>query len=163
MKKPHKKHLTHDEIKEAHADRIRRRDRRMILRGGVALLVLAPLATLGVIRYQRGAAELRDLSVIGNGQPTVVQVYDYGSRPCRQLRSNVSAVEGEFKPRVQFRLADRSTPDGAILATRHSVGQTTLLMFGADGQLRQTLAGVQDVETIRSAIASSFPGSRSTA
>jgi hypothetical protein len=163
VKKPQKKHLTHEEVKEAHAQRMRRRDRRMILRGGLALVVLAPLATLGVIQYQRRAADRRDLSVIGNGQPTVVQVYDYGSRPCRQLRSNVSAVEGEFSPHVQFRLADRSTPDGAILATRHNVGQTTLLLFAADGQLRQTLTGVQDVETIRSAIASSFPGSRSTA
>lgn len=132
----------------------------MLIRGGIALAVLAPLAYFGVKQYERRAAVRLDLSVIGNGRPTVVQVHDFSSVESRQLRENLAAVEREFSPGVQFRIADLATPDGAILARRYNVLRATLLLFGPDGTLRETLVGVQDSATIRSAIAAAFPGAR---
>lgn len=134
----------------------------MLIRAGIALAVLAPLAWFGVTAYERRAAVRLDLSVIGNGHPTVVLVHDFSWAESRQLRENLAAVEGEFSPGVQFRIADLATPDGAILARRHNAARATLLLFGADGTLRETLVGVQDPAAIRSAIAASFPGTRRT-
>lgn len=132
----------------------------MLIRAGISLAILAPLAWFGVRAYERRAAVRLDLSVIGNGRPTVVHVHDFSSAESRQLRDNLSAIEGEFNPGVQFRIADLATPDGAILARRHNAVRATLLLFGADGTLRETLVGVQEPAAIRSAIAASFPGTR---
>ena len=147
--------------RQAVAERVRRRDRRLLIRGGIALAVAVPLAAAGIYQYERIASRRHDLSAIGNGQPTVVQVMDHGCVECRELRSRLSGVRKEFEPRVQFRVADRTTTDGALFASRHNAGHLTLLMFGADGELRNTLTGMQDAETIRTAIASTFPASRS--
>lgn len=152
MKHPHKKQRHATDSREAHAERIRRRDRRMLLRVAVALAVLVPVGAIGIGWYQRHAAELRDLTVIGNGSPTVVQVYDYGSRTSRQLRERLTAVERELTPRVQFRLADQATADGALLASRFGAAPETLLLFGPDGSLRDRVAGTQDAQAIRAAI-----------
>lgn len=160
MKGAHRKTRAHDNPREAHAQRVRRRNRRLLLRGAVAFAVLAPLGAVGIGWYQRRAAGRRDLSVIGNGTPTVVQVYDYGNRSSRELWDSVVTLEREFAPRVQFRIADRATPDGALLASRYNAGPSTLLLFGPDGRLRDTLAGTQDPQAIRAAIAATFPASR---
>lgn len=162
MAKHHKRIQPNTSAKQAHAERARRRDRRMLLKGGIALAIAAPLAAIGILQYERRAAVRYDLSVIGNGQPTVVQVFDFGCAECRQLRDNLAAVQGEFEGQVQFRKADRGTPDGAVLALRHNAGHVTLLMFGPDGQLRNTLTGVQDPATIRAAISSTFPARRTS-
>lgn len=162
MSKQHRKHKLATDAKQAHAERIKRRDRRLLIRGGLALAVAIPLAAIGVMQYERRASARRDLSVIGNGKPTVVQVFDYGCAECRQLRDNVAPLQREFAEQVQFRLAVRSQADGGILASRYNAGHITLLMFGPDGQLRNTLTGVQDTATIRTAISSSFPGLRAS-
>ena len=160
MKRAARKGRVDVPAKIAHAERARKRDRRMLIRAGLALVVLAPLAYFGVREYERRAVVRLDLSVIGNGRPTVVHVHDFSSTESRQLRDNLSAVEREFSSSVQFRIADLATPDGAILARRHNVTRATLLLFGADGALRETLVGVQEPAAIRSAIAASFPGAR---
>lgn len=162
MTKHHKRTHLNTSAKQAHAERVRRRDRRMLLKGGIALAIGLPLVAIGVMQYERRAAIRYDLSVIGNGQPTVVQVFDFGCAECRQLRDNLAAVQREFQGQVQFRKADRGTPDGAVLALQHNAGHVTLLMFGADGQLRNTLTGVQDSATIRAAISSTFPARRNS-
>ncbi len=160
MSKPHKKHRLTTDARQAHAERVKRRDRRLLIRGGIALAVAIPLAVVGVMQYEKRAAVRYDLSVIGNGQPTVVQVMDHGCSECRKLSDNLSSVRREFDGRVQFRLADRGRTDGAILATRHNAGHVTLLMFDGNGRLRTTLTGIQEPGDIRTAILSSFPGVR---
>lgn len=158
MSKPHKKHRLATDARQAHAERVKRRDRRLLIRGGIALAVAIPLAVVGVMQYEKRAAVRYDLSVIGNGQPTVVQVMDHGCSECRKLSDNLSPIRREFDGRVQFRLADRGRTDGAILATRHNAGHVTLLMFDGNGRLRTTLTGIQEAGDIRTAILSSFPG-----
>lgn len=143
--------------RSAHAARVRRRDRRLVLRAAIALAVVLPLAAIGLWQYERSAAGERDLSVIGNGQPTVVQVLDHGCAECRELRRNVDAAAQSFGDRVQFRLADRGTADGAILASRHNADHTTLLFFGPDGRLRRTEIGVRDPDAIRQLVTAAFP------
>ncbi len=160
MKKSGRKGGHPSEAKAAHAERMRRRDRRMLIRAGIGIAVAAPLAWLGVRWYENRASVRHDLSVIGNGRPTVVLVHDFSSSDSRQLRDNLGAVERDFGSNVQFRIADLATPDGAILARRYNVLRATILMFGSDGALRETLVGVHDPAAIRSTIAATFPGTR---
>ena len=142
------------------AERVRRRDRRMLIRGAIALAVAAPLAAIGVIQYNRRAAERYDLRVIGNGTPTAVLVIDRGSRDATELRKRFDSLRREFEPAVQFRIADRGTPDGAVFASRHQVPTMSVLLFSGDGGLRNTLTGMQERQTLADAVRSSFPASR---
>lgn len=99
--------------------------------------------------YKHQYETSHDLSVIGNGTPTVVQVHDPGCALCRKLRDNVAAVEGEFGGRIQFRIADISTSQGRKLANQYEVPHVTLLLFGADGELVATMAGVRSPDALR--------------
>ena len=47
-----------------------------------------------------------DLSVIGNGTPTVVQIHDQNCRLCRQLKTNLDSVKSDFKEDIQFKTAN---------------------------------------------------------
>ncbi len=144
--------------KAAVAERIRRRDRRTLLRGAIALAVALPLAAIGISQYNRRAAQRYDLSVVGNGTPTVVLVIDRNSRDATELRNRFDSVQSEFRDSVQFRIADLATADGALFATRHQAPSLTLLLTDADGRVRNTLSGLQDRQLIAEAVRNSFPG-----
>jgi thioredoxin-like negative regulator of GroEL len=83
-----------------------------------------------------------DLSVIGNGTATVVQVHDHNCRLCRQLKSNLDSVKGEFKDKIQFKTANILANKGASFASKHQVPHVTLLFFNKKGQRVNMLQGV---------------------
>ena len=53
-------------------------------------------------------------------------------------------------------LADLNTAEGQAFATRHSVGNTTLVFLDANGRQLATFAGVQEEATLRQRIRTSF-------
>jgi hypothetical protein len=57
---------------------------------------------------------------------------------------------------VAFVLADLNTPEGRAFASRHDVGNTTLVFLDAGGKRIETLAGIQDEGALRSRIRMSF-------
>ena len=115
-----------------------------------SITVVGGLAIAGVsygaykVRHHR----LYDLSVIGNGTPTVVQVHDSTCPKCRQLKANLEAVKHEFKG-VQFRTAPLNENEGAELARKYGVGKVTLLVFDGDGELIDKLQGIYPEEQLR--------------
>ena len=141
-------------------ERVRRRDRRLLIRGAIALAVAVPLAAVGVAQYNRSAAQGYDLRTIGNGTPAVVLVIDRGSRDAVELRKRFDGLRREFAPEVQFRIADLGTPDGAVFARRHQAGSMSLLLFAGDGSPRGSLAGMQTRDAMADAIRGGFPGLR---
>lgn len=155
-----KKKKSHTPARDAVAERVRRRDRRMLIRGAIALAVAVPLAAIGLAQYNRRAAARYDLRVVGNGTPTAVLVIDRGSRDATELRNRFDSLRREFEPAVQFRIADLGTPDGAVFASRHQVPSLSVLLFAADGRLRNTLTGLQERQVLADAIRSSFPAAR---
>lgn len=132
----------------------------MLLRSGIALAVGLPLAALGIQYYNKQASERYDLSVIGNGIPTVVLVIDRSSRDANELRSRFQSVQREYRDTVQFRIADLSTPDGALFASRQQASTLTIVMIAPDGRVRNTLTGLQDRQIISEAVRNSFPALR---
>ena len=128
------------------------RGRRRLLkraRNAVIAIGLCSLAVVGLAAYKRDYDVSHDLSVIGNGTPTVVQIHDPGCRLCQTLRRNVDSVEREFRGRIQFRIADIHTGSGRALARRYDVPHVTLLRFDGDGELVTVLRGVREPDDLR--------------
>ncbi|USG60554.1 twin-arginine translocation signal domain-containing protein [Sneathiella marina] len=83
-----------------------------------------------------------DLSQIGNGIPTVVQIHDPQCSQCvalqRESREALCEINGD---QLQFLVADIRTSKGRRFAATHNVSHVTLLLFDADGQRRNVLVG----------------------
>jgi hypothetical protein len=93
--------------------------------------------------------------VIGK-QPAVVQVFLPGWPNCAELKRVVDALRPEFHGQVAFVLADLSTPEGRAFASRHDVGNTTLVFLDASGKRIETLVGAQAEGALRGRIRMSF-------
>jgi thioredoxin-like negative regulator of GroEL len=57
---------------------------------------------------------------------------------------------------VAFVLADLNTPEGRAFASRHDVGNTTLVLLDADGKRIETLMGIQNEDGLRGRLRMSF-------
>jgi len=93
-----------------------------------------------------------DLSVIGNGTPTVVQIHDHNCQLCRQLKSNLDDVKTDFTEEIQFKTANILAKKGASFAQKHDVAHVTLLFFNGQGKRVNTLQGVSSKDDIRTAL-----------
>ncbi len=94
----------------------------------------------------------RDVSVIGNGTPTVVQIHDPNCQLCLRLKSNLDSVKGEFKDNIQFKTVNIAASKGRNFAAKYRVPHVTLLFFDKRGERVNTLQGVTPKEEIRTAL-----------
>lgn len=133
------------------------RNRRSVLRLARNVLIAAVLllvAGAGLAYYKHQHEQSHDLSVIGNGRPTVVQIHDPGCPKCRQLLQNVrSATRHIGDEQLQIRIARIDTAQGRRLAREHDVAHVTLLLFDGQGKLSRVVNGVRDVTELRAAFA----------
>jgi hypothetical protein len=111
--------------------------------GGVILV-----SGVGYGAYRIRHNSIYNLSVIGNGSFTVVQVHDSGCDSCKLLLSNVESVRSEFKD-IQFRIINILSKDGAKLARQYNAKKTTLLIFNPDGDLIDKWEGVFPPDNLR--------------
>ncbi|MEL7153038.1 MAG: hypothetical protein AAFN51_04440 [Pseudomonadota bacterium] len=85
-----------------------------------------------------------DLSKIGNGIPTIVQVHDPGCPKCRSLqRSTRNALAEMEEGEVQYLVANIKGPEGRQFADAHGVGHVTLVLFDGEGRRRDVIRGEQ--------------------
>ena len=119
---------------------------------GLVLVSSSAFAVYGIGQYKEGYEKLHDLTVVGNGLPTVVQVHDTNCKYCQALRSRVKSVTAQFEEKeLQVRIADIHTAKGADFARRFDSAHVTLLLFNRRGNLTQTLQGVKSEEEIEQA------------
>ena len=94
-----------------------------------------------VSNVQAGIAE-RDLSRLGNGIPTVVQIHDPQCPLCRALQREAREAISEFEDgSIQFLVANIREPEGQQFAAAHGVGHITLVLFDGRGERRRILVG----------------------
>ncbi len=118
-----------------------------IYTSGVAALAVGGWYVFDTV--SASAAE-SDLSVIGNGVPTVVQIHDPNCPTCNALRREAREAVCEFdESELQFRVASLQTEDGLALARRHGAGKITLLMFDAKGSMTAALPGMNYAENLK--------------
>lgn len=118
--------------------------------GFLVAAALISASALGLAAYKQNWDEERDLSVIGNGIPTVVQVHDPNCSKCRQLMKNTRAALRGLGELIQYKIADISTADGRRFQQKHNrVPHVTLMFFDKDGKYERMRSGVTTTEELR--------------
>lgn len=117
-------------------------DRRKLLRNiALGVVGLGLIGFVAVPSVQATLAE-RDLTRIGQGVPSIVQVHDPQCPVCqtlqREARAALKAMDG---PTPLFLVADIKTDVGAAFAAAHRVPHVTLVLFDADGGVQEVLQG----------------------
>ena len=101
-----------------------------------------------VSNVQAGIAE-GDLSRLGNGIPTVVQIHDPECPRCRALQRETREAISAFEDgSIQYLVANIRLSEGRKLALEHGVGHVTLLLFDGSGRRRSVLVGEQSSEVL---------------
>lgn len=93
-----------------------------------------------------------DLSRIGNGIPTIVQIHDPNCSICAALQKETrAAVDGFDDGELQFLVANIKDARGRKLASDHGVPHVTLLLFDGEGKRRDILRGPNDRSVLKPA------------
>lgn len=117
--------------------------------GALGALVLGGIGVFSVNAVRATIAE-QDLSVIGTGLPTIVQIHDPQCSMCVELqRETRKALESYDSDTVAYRIASIRTPDGTAFAHRHGQSHVTLVLLDGDGEVQQILQGVRQAEELR--------------
>ncbi|MEM6637490.1 MAG: thioredoxin family protein [Pseudomonadota bacterium] len=137
-----------------------KKDRRaalgMMRNGAVAAVVLGAGGYWGQRAYCATMTE-HDLSRVGNGVPTVVQIHDPQCGLCRELQKETRAALRSFDDgSVNYVVANIRTTDGQSFAARHGVGHVTLLLFDGNGILLRTINGVTPRSELEDAFAANL-------
>ncbi|MEM1299123.1 MAG: hypothetical protein AAGH68_07555 [Pseudomonadota bacterium] len=83
-----------------------------------------------------------DLSKVGNGLPTIVQVHDPACPDCRALQNSArEALEAFEDTELQYLVANLQSAEGRQFANRYGAGRVTLLLFDATGEMRDVVQG----------------------
>lgn len=83
-----------------------------------------------------------DLSRIGTGVPTVVQIHDPQCPLCSALQREARDAMSDFEPdQLQFIVANIRGEAGRKFATSHGVGHVTLLLLDGKGKRSEVLTG----------------------
>ena len=120
--------------------------RRKLLTRALGFLVIAGVSAAGFSAYKDSWNAERDLSDIGNGIPTIVQIHDSTCPSCRELKSNADMALKSVKGEIQYRIADVGTARGRNFQIKYDVPHVTLMLFDGSGKHTKTLTGVYDVE-----------------
>ena len=114
----------------------------------LVLVVLLAASAVALASYQKNWEEMHDLSVVGNGTPTIVQIHDPNCPMCQALRANTEKALAKSDANIQFRIANIRTNKGRRLQHEHNVPHVTLLLFKPDGDIWRKLTGVKSVKEL---------------
>jgi len=115
----------------------------------VGLLALGGIAAVIWIFVGRENIE-ENYSIIGQGEPVIVQVHQLNCADCDVLRANTKRALKEIgDDRLHYRIAYLHKSEGIAFASRHGAARpTTLVLFDKFGRKKSVYAGVQDVEAL---------------
>lgn len=122
---------------------------------GKTAIVLAAIGGGGFYFYSAYQQDLkeRDLTRIGFGKPTIVQIHDPNCQQCATLQKETRAALSNFDDEsVKFLVANIRTQKGLEFAQKHNVPHVSLLLFNKRGQLQNVLQGVRREEELTNVI-----------
>jgi len=109
--------------------------------GAVAIAVVSGTAWF-VTAEVKATVQEKDLSRIGNGVATVVQIHDPQCPKCLALQREAREAFDAFDDsELQYLVANIRTAEGREFADKHQVEHVTLMLFDANGKRRTVLAG----------------------
>ena len=102
-----------------------------------------------------GTIREHDLSQVGNGRPTIVQIHDPQCPTCMALQREArSALKHFDSDDLNYVVANIRSQEGVRFANRYGVRHVTLLLFDGDGELKDILHGPRDSNSLQTAFAS---------
>lgn len=112
-------------------------------KGAAATAVLAGGGVWAISSFRSYAAE-HDLTRVGQGSVTIVQIHDPQCPTCTALQKQTRAALRDFDDcGLTYLVADIKTPEGAAFARKYRVPHVTLLLFDGAGELHRTVQGLQ--------------------
>lgn len=120
---------------------------------GLAAALLGGGGYIAVGKVQTAMAE-EDLSRIGDGIPTVVQIHDPQCGQCLALQKETrAALEAFGDQEIKYVVANIRNSSGRNFAAKHGVAHVTLMIFDGDGERKLTLRGQNSRARLRSIFA----------
>ncbi len=130
------------------ADESRRRFLRLARNSVIGLTAAAGIGFL-FVQNVRSSIHEQDLSRIGNGTPTIVQIHDPQCSLCRSLQHETRQALKQFEENeLDYVIANIKTAEGSRFARRHGVPHVTLLLFDKRGELKAALRGQRQSEEL---------------
>ncbi|MEM8977999.1 MAG: hypothetical protein AAGD04_00805 [Pseudomonadota bacterium] len=112
--------------------------RRDMLAWGATAAVAVPVFGIGglvSVRAVQANIVEQDLSRLGTGTPSIVQVHDPGCALCGQLQRQTRRVLRAFdSDAYTYLVAHLTNPEGAAFASKYGAGRITLLLFDPKGR-----------------------------
>ncbi|MGB5493207.1 MAG: hypothetical protein WBM97_01845 [Sedimenticolaceae bacterium] len=110
----------------------------------VVIFALGYLVTKGVIKPVS-----TDLSVVGQGKPTLVLAYENFSPTGGEALDRIRQVRAEYESRLHFVVADLGTPQGRAFANRFGLADGQAVFMKPDGQPLQVIRIPADGRELR--------------
>ena len=128
---------------------VRKRTRDRWITGIVGLVVLAAIAGVVWLFASRQSLE-EDFSIVGQGEPVIVQVHQLNCADCDVLRANTKRALAEIDDdRLHYRMAYLHKSEGIAFASKHGAARyTTLILFDKFGRKKGVYVGLQDVDQL---------------
>ena len=119
------------------------------LRNGLIAFAVVGIVGWHLVEEVRATAREHDLSQLGNGTATVVQIHDPRCPTCKALQRETRIAINAFDPNeIQYLVANIRTSEGRTFARAHRVGHVTLLLFDGNGKRRDTLVGLNTAKKL---------------
>ncbi len=114
---------------------------RWIKSGAIAVPILGIAGYFGATSVQARMAEA-DLSRVGNGRPSIVQIHDPQCNQCQVLQGQTRRILRGFDDETfDYMVADIKTQSGVEFAARYGVNHVTLVLFDASGDVSRIIRG----------------------
>lgn len=131
---------------------------RHLRNGAIGLAVVGGGGWLATDKVSAAIAE-GNLSKIGNGMPTIVQIHDPQCPVCRALQREARHALRDFEDTdLQYLVANIRSEKGRALASLHGVPHVTLLLFDGQGELLKVLSGPNDSDFLRQQFSAHLAG-----
>ncbi|MBD3896583.1 hypothetical protein IEI94_12050 [Halomonas sp. ML-15] len=113
-----------------------------LIRGLLVAVAIIAVPAAWFAMEARQAREVSDLSVIGGGEPVVVQVHEPGCTSCEQLLEQAQEARSRLDEELILRRANIASSSGRRFAYEYGVSQSTLVLFDARGEVVEVKRGV---------------------
>lgn len=114
---------------------LRRTLKHMFKRLGIPFAVIVALSAGIFITTQSMINPMSgDLSVIGQGKPSLVLGFESYSTASGDALNRLNAVRGDYEDRMLFVVADLGTPQGQTFALQHSLRDGVAIFVSPDGK-----------------------------
>ncbi len=117
----------------------------------VTIASLAALLGLGYLFITGiGKPVSTDLSVIGQGKPVLVLVYENYSPTSGDALNRLNQVMNDYESRLDFVVADLGVPQGRAFADRYKLGNGQAMFLKPDGKPLRATSIPADERELRS-------------